>query len=196
MSVLLHLIKWRLGLAPPEVWTTAAERACLARHAAGRRRIVEVGVWHAGTSCRLRAAMAPDGTLYAVDPFDKGRLGFSIPLVVATRQLGRIRNGRVVWVRQEGHAAARSPEIQRAAPFDFVFLDAPQLYAVMRDEWEAWAPLVGVGGVIALHDSRPLPGDPSVQPDSIRYAQACVVTDSRFRVIDEVDSTTVLVRLA
>ena len=130
MSVLIHLIRWQLGVAPSEVWTTDAERACLARHAAGRRRLVEVGVWHGGTTRHLRAAMSSEATLYAVDPFP----------------------------------------------------------------WKAWSPVVGAGGVICLHDSRPWPQDQPVQ-SSVEYARTVVRNDARFAPVDEVDSLTVLRRL-
>ena len=68
MSVLAHFVKWQCGLARAQTQTTAAERDCLAAHAAGRGVVVEVGVWHGVTTCRLRAAMSPAGVLYAVDP--------------------------------------------------------------------------------------------------------------------------------
>jgi predicted O-methyltransferase YrrM len=195
VSVLAHLFQWAVGLAPPEVWTTPAERDCLARHASGRRRLAEIGVWHAGTSVRLRAAMAADGTLYAIDPYEKGRLGFSIPRVVGRRELARVQNGRVVWVRKPGAEAARSAELRAGGPLDFVFVDDAQTYEMLRAEWEAWAPLVAPGGVIALHDSRPMPGDGPEEQTSVRYTQEVVLKDPRFRVLEVVDSVTVLERL-
>ena len=191
MSVLLHLIKWQFGLAPPEVWTTAAERECLARHAAGKRRLAEVGVWHGGTSRSLRAAMAPDGTLYAIDPYEKGHFGFSIPRIVGMRELGRIRNGRVVWVRLTGSEAAGSREIREVAPFDFVFVDDAQTYETLRAEWEAWAPLIGPDGIIALHDSQTADGEAAEQ-SSVRYAREVVSKDPRFDLVETADSLTVL----
>ena len=60
MRVLTHFLVWRLGLAAAQTQTTPAERDCLALHAAGKRRCVEIGVWHGVTTCRLRAAMAVD----------------------------------------------------------------------------------------------------------------------------------------
>jgi predicted O-methyltransferase YrrM len=194
VSVLAHLIKWALGIAQPEVWTTSAERDCLARHAVGRRRLAEIGVWHAGTSVRLRAAMASEGTLFAVDPYEKGRLGFSIPRIVGRRELERVRNGRVVWVRKAGAEAARSADIRDAGPFDFVFVDDAQTYETLRVEWEAWSPLVGPGGIIALHDSRPIPADGSEEQSSVRYTREVVLKDQRFEVLEVVDSVTVLQR--
>jgi len=191
VSVLLHLVKWRLGLAPAEVWTTLAERDCLERHAAGKRRLAEIGVWHGGTSCRLRAAMAPDATLYAVDPYENGRLGFSIPRLVGMSEVGRIRNGRVVWVRKTGTEAGRTPEIRRA-PFDFVFIDDAQSDEMLRAEWETWSPLVQPGGIIALHDTQTMPGEG--EQSSVRFAREVVFADDRFDVLETVDSMTVLRR--
>jgi hypothetical protein len=194
MSVLLHLVRWTVGLADAEVWTTEAERDCLARHAAGKRKLVEVGVWHAGTSKTLRGAMAPDGVLYAVDPYEPGRLGFSIPRVVGRSELGRVPNGRVAWIRATGADAATSPEIRNAAPFDFVFIDAAQTYESLRSEWQAWSPLVEAAGILALHDSRQLAGDTSPEQTSVRYAREVVSQDPRFELIDTVDTLSVLKR--
>jgi predicted O-methyltransferase YrrM len=194
VSVFLHLIKWSLGLAPPEVWTTDGERDCLARHAAGKRNLVEIGVWHAGTARTLRAAMSADGTLYAVDPYEKGRLGFSIPRAVGTRELSRVRNGRVIWIRAMGWQAARSDAMRAASPFDLVFVDAAQTYDSLRDEWQAWAPLISNGGLIALHDSRPT--DEGPEQGSVTYTREVVLHDRRFAVVETIDSLTVLRRVA
>jgi predicted O-methyltransferase YrrM len=194
MSVLLHLLKWTVGLADPEVWTTEAERGCLARHAAGKRKIVEVGVWHAGTSKALRAAMAPDGVFYAVDPYEPGRLGFSIPRVVGRAELDRVPNGRVVWIRATGADAASGDDVRSAAPFDFVFIDAAQTYEALRTEWQAWSSLVDQGGILALHDSRRMDGDTSAEQTSVRYAREVVFQDPRFELVEAVDTLSVLKR--
>jgi predicted O-methyltransferase YrrM len=194
MSVLLHLIKWLLGRAPAEIWTTEPERACLARHAAGKRRLVEIGVWHGGTTRHLRAAMSPEATLYAVDPFPKGRLGFSIPRLVARREVGQVGNGRVIWLRLPGEVAARMEMMREQPPVDFIFVDNAQTFETLRAEWEAWAPVVGRGGVIALHDTRPWP-EGTAEQTSVAYARTVVRTDPRFEIVEEVDSLTVLRRL-
>jgi len=194
VSALFHFIKWRLGLARPDVWTTDAERECLAKHAAGRLKVVEVGVWHAGTSRVLRAAMAPAGALYAVDPYEPGRLGVSFPLLVARGELGRVPNGRVIWVRAPGKAAVQCEPIRSAAPFDFILLDPPQTECIVRAEWEAWAPLVAPGGIIAVHDSRVSDEAPSFHPDSLDYAQRVVRRDGRFEIVEEAGVMTVMRR--
>jgi Methyltransferase domain len=194
MSVLLHLIKWQLGLAPAEIWTTAAERACLARHAAGKRRLVEVGVWHGGTTRHLRAAMDAGATLFAVDPFPGGRLGVSIPRLVARREVGQVPNGTVIWVRRTGEAAAKSDMIRQSG-IDFLFVDNAQTYDALRVEWEAWAPVIAPGGIVALHDTRPGVAGMPEQTSEI-YAREVVLRDPRFTTVDAVDTLTVLRREA
>jgi predicted O-methyltransferase YrrM len=138
--------------------------------------------------------MSRDATLYAVDPFPKGRLGLSIPRLVARREVRQVANGRVIWVRQTGVAAARMEIMRDQPPIDFVFVDNAQTYDHLRVEWEAWAPVVGPGGIIALHDTRPGPAGMPEQTSEI-YARDVVRKDPRFTTVDEVDTLTVLQRL-
>lgn len=153
---------------------------------------MEVGVWHGGTGRVLRDVMAPDGLLYAVDPYPAGRFGVSGARFIARRVLGVGR--RVVWIRQRGGDAARGPRIRGEAPFDFIFLDPPQTSAIVREEWEAWTPLVAPDGILALHDSRRSEDDPLFEPDSLRFALDVPRRDRRFDVVEEVGLLTVFRR--
>lgn len=194
MSVFWHFFKWLLGIAPPEVWTSPAERACLVRYARGKRRLVEVGVWHGGTSRELRGAMARDGVLYAVDPYPPGRLGISLPRIVGRRELKRITNGRVEWIREVGSETATSGAMREAAPFDFVFVDAAQTYELLESEWQAWAPLVASEGIIALHDSLHCEDATTPEQTSVAYAREVIFPDPRFALIDRAETLAVLQR--
>ena len=194
MSVLWHFVRWLLGLAPAEVWTTSAERECLTRHVSGRLKVVEIGVWHGGTSKTLRAAIARDGIFYAIDPYPAGRLGISIPRIVGHAEVARISNGEVVWIRQTGVAAAASDFVRTAAPFDFVFIDNAQTRETLEAEWTAWAPLVAPGGIIAVHDSVQASTDTGPEQTSVAYARETVLTDRRFEILETVDSLSVLQR--
>src|SRR5262245_50258661 len=135
--------------------------------------------------------MSPDATLYAVDPYERGRLGFSIPRIVGMNEVGRVRNGRVVWVRKTGAEAGRTAEIRRV-PFDFVFIDDAQSAERLRAEWETWSPLVAPDGIIALHDTQAIPG--VAEQTSERFAREVVLADPRFEVLETIDSLTVLRR--
>ena len=57
MIAVWYLVRWCLGLAHGETQTTEAERDCIARRAAGRRRLAEIGVWHGVTTARLRLVL-------------------------------------------------------------------------------------------------------------------------------------------
>lgn len=189
MTVLAHYVAWKLGLAPAETQTTTTERDCLARHATGRRCLVEIGVWHGVTTKRLRAAMDGDATLTAVDPFRVGRLGFSLQQRIAHREVETVRNGRVTWVRTTGTEAAR-----HHAPVDFVFIDGDHSEEGLLADWHAWSALVEPGGVVALHDSRSSPARWIDDTGSVKVTTEVIRPDPRFAVVDEVDTLTVLRR--
>jgi predicted O-methyltransferase YrrM len=190
MRVLSHYLAWTVGLAPATTQTTTAERDCLARHAAGRRRLVEIGVWHGVTTKRLRAAMHPHGVLSAVDPFPVGRLGFSVQQHIAHREVGAVENGQVAWLRTTGSEAARDH-----ASVDFVFIDGDHSEAGLLGDWRAWSPLVEREGIVALHDSRSTPERPIDDAGSVKVTNEVILRDARFAVVDTVDSLTVLQRL-
>jgi predicted O-methyltransferase YrrM len=192
---LVHFLKWQVGLAAAQTQTTFAERDCLARQAQGKRCLVEIGVWHGVSTCRLRTAMADSGVLYAVDPYPVGRLGVSFPRRIARAEVRRVSNGRVEWIRLTGVEAARTLAANLAGKVDFVFIDGDHSYDGLRGDWEGWAPLLAPGGVVALHDSRSTSARPIDDAGSVRYTQEVIRADQRFAVTDEIDSLTVLRRL-
>jgi predicted O-methyltransferase YrrM len=189
MRVLTHYLAWSLGLAAAETQTTAAERDCLARHAAGRRRVVEVGVWHGVTTRRLREAMDPGGVLTAVDPFPTGRLGVSLQQRIARHEVDGIRNGTVDWVRRTGAEAARDH-----ASIDFIFIDGDHSEQGLLTDWRAWSALIASGGVVALHDSRSTDHRRIDDAGSVKVTRDVILPDPRFRVVEVIDSLTVLRR--
>src|SRR4051794_36197858 len=106
MRTSVYFLGWLAGLLPPHTSTTDAERDSLANHARGQKRIVEIGVWQGATTRRLREAMARDGVIFAVDPYITGRLGISLPRVIARSTVKASRNGEVRWLRMTGVDAA------------------------------------------------------------------------------------------
>ena len=189
MTVLAHYVAWKVGLASATTQTTVAERDCLAHHAAGRRRLVEIGVWHGVTTRRLRTVMHPLGVLSAVDPFPVGRLGFSVQQHIARHEVEGVENGSVVWLRTTGSAAAHDH-----APVDFVFIDGDHSEEGLLADWRAWSSLVETGGVVALHDSRSTPERPIDDAGSVKVTNEVILRDQQFAVVDTVDSLTVLRR--
>jgi predicted O-methyltransferase YrrM len=179
----------------PESQTTIAERDCLARHAADRRRLVEIGIWHGVTTRRLRAAMLSNGILYAVDPFRVGRLGFSAQRYVASREVAKVQNGTVEWIRLTGAEAGLAHRTAGLEPVDFIFIDGDHTYQAIRADWDAWSPLVARGGIIALHDSRSTAERKIDDAGSAVFTREVILRDPRFVKLEEVDSLTVIRRL-
>lgn len=191
-SQALHWLLHRLGLAAAGTQVSPAERAALLRRATGRRRLVEIGVWHGATTRRLREVMAEDGEITGVDPFPPGRLGVSFPLRIARREIARCPRGRFTLLRATGAAAARG----WTGPVDFLFIDGDHTWDGVRGDWEGWARQVEPGGVVCLHDSRSTASRPIEDAGSVRYAAEVIARDPRFEVVEEVETLTVLVRRA
>jgi predicted O-methyltransferase YrrM len=191
---LIHLLLWQLGCAMSETQTTEAERNCLARHASGKKVLAEIGVYHGVTTCRLRKAMDPSGTLVAVDPYPKQRLGFSAQRVIARREVSRIKGGTVKWMRTTGAKAARELHACNSPQFDFVFIDGDHSWAGLQGDWEGWSRLIAPGGVIALHDSRSTPARQIEDSGSVLFTRDVIARDPDFETIEAVDSLTVLQR--
>jgi predicted O-methyltransferase YrrM len=194
MSVLPYFARWCLGLAAPETQTTEAERDCLARYAAGRKRVAEVGVWHGVTTCRLLRAMAPDGTLLAIDPFPKNRFGFSSQRIIARKTVKMLDQGRIVWLRTTGAKAAAEPVATRMGGIDFLFIDGDHTYHGLRGDWEAWGPLIAPGGYVALHDSCSTPTNNIDTAGSVAYTREVIRQDRRFELVEVVDTLTIVKR--
>jgi len=181
-----------MGLAKAETQTTEAERECLSRHAAGKRRLAEIGVWHGVTTCRLRQAMAPDAAIFAIDPYPCGRLGFSMHRIIAHREVAKVPNGNVYWIPQTGAQAAAS--LRDSGPFDFVFIDGDHSYESIQADWQGWSKLMAPGGLIALHDSRSTPQRQIDHAGSVRFTSEVILHDRGFALAAEVDSLTVVVK--
>jgi predicted O-methyltransferase YrrM len=188
---LVKFIGWTAGVVAQEAWTTPRVLDCAERCATGRRRLAEIGVWQGAVTCRMRAAMALDGVLFAIDPYPPGRLGFNYQRIIARREVARIARGDVVWLRMRGAEASLHPAIQ-AAPFDLVFVDADHTIAGLTENWEAWSPLIAADGLLALHEAG-TPGGLSAHGKS-RFCDTIARRDPRFDVMEVVEHLLVLRR--
>jgi predicted O-methyltransferase YrrM len=195
LAAVLHFLRWQFRVGQATTETSAVERATLARFAQGRRRIVEIGVAQGVTTKRLRAAMAPDAELWAVDPYFPNRLGLRFSEIIAHGEVAGVENGTVRWLRATG-AEAASAWVREGRPApELVFIDGDHSWQGIASDWAGWSPLVEPGGHIALHDSRSVAKFP-VDADSVRFTQTVVRQDPRFRVVEEVESLTVVERCA
>jgi len=183
-------LRYRLGWRPADTQTTAYERGCLMKYAAGKRSLVEIGVMHGVNTALLRSVMDPSGTITGIDPHPPGRLGVSFERWIALREVARYPRGRVVLLRGWSHEAV----VSWSTPIDFLFVDGDHSWAGIDRDWRGWSRHVVPGGAVALHDSRSVPGRPDL--DSVRYTREVILVDPRFRLMDTVESLTVLERMA
>jgi hypothetical protein len=194
MRTILHFVSWSVGLAEPQTQTSRAERQCLSKWAVGKTHLIEIGSWHGVTTSELRQVMAPEGVLFAVDPFPRGRLGFSTQRVIARREVSSIRNGRVEWIRSTGKEAAARHLAEGRPSVDFVFVDGDHTYEAIRDDWNGWSGLVSSGGIMAFHDSRSSVDREIEGAGSAIFTREVILLDERFALVDSADTLTVIRR--
>lgn len=186
---LLHWLLHAAGRAPAKTQVHPEELAALLRYAAGARHAVEIGVYHGATTARLRAVLAADGLLTAIDPHPPGRLGVSFERAVAQREVARARGATVQFARDTSQAVAS----RWTTPVDFLFVDGDHSWAGIAADWAGWRPWLAFGARVALHDAAAVTGEPV--HDSVRFTTEVIATDPDFVVRDTVRSLAVLERV-
>lgn len=191
---LLYFLTWKVWLQPALTQTSEAEISCLRSHASGRRRLVEIGVWHGVNTRNFRQVMAPEGILYAIDPFPPGRFGRSWHRPIAYGEVGRFNNGSVKFLECYSDQAVAQFRLIESEPCDFLFIDGDHSYEGVKTDWELWTPLVSTGGIVALHDSRAYPGRDIHESGPARFTRDVVLQSKDFTLLEQVDSLTVMQR--
>jgi predicted O-methyltransferase YrrM len=186
----VHYLRYRLGLAAAETKTSPAEREALARHAAGRLKCVEIGVWHGVNTLMIRKVMDSRGVLTGVDPFEPGRLGVSFPRLIAMRETAKSSHATLRLLRMTSREAAGVFQ----GTVDFLFIDGDHSWDGLRTDWESWRGKIETGGVVCLHDSRATGERPIHDSGSVRYTTEVILRDAAFEVVEEVETLTVLRR--
>lgn len=189
---MIHFMRYTLGFDTPQTQTTRAEQAAIRKHATGRKRLVEIGVFEGFTTRILCEAMSQSGELFAVDPFFKGRMGVCWGEAIALREIGKIKpSPQVRFVKKLSFEAVKVIP----GEMDFIFIDGDHSLEGIVKDWADWSTKVRSGGVIALHDTSPPAHNPSVSElGSCRYFQSHIRFDNRFRLIEQIDSLNILRR--
>ncbi len=135
--------------------------------------------------------MAHDGVIIAIDPFPRsffGLRGFGWARKIAHREVGKSKNGRVIWIEDAGKDAPQNPAVENLLPVDFLFIDGDHSWDGIKGDWEGWSSHVAGDGIVALHDSC------NCEAGSERYTQEVVLKDDRYEKVEAVDTLTVLRR--
>lgn len=131
--------------------------------------MVEIGAFEGGGSAVIRASMLPGGTLTIVDPYPRGRFGFSTPLVSAKRLARRQRRVTTRWVRAPSLEAARGWE----RDLDAVVIDGVHTLQGVREDWASWGGFVRSGGaLVARNDVIGGAGESGEQRSALLLAAA------------------------
>jgi len=169
------------GLIPPRTMHSEGEAGLLRELAAGRRRVVEIGVYEASSAVVLVEALGPDAELHLIDPF--GHHAAALPagwgaterasraVVARARRRRRGDAPRITW-----HIAF-SADVARGwgHPVDLVFIDGDHSEEGVRADWEDWHRYVVPGGVVLFHDAR------ASQPGGRGLPGPTAVVDALFR---------------
>jgi predicted O-methyltransferase YrrM len=192
----------RVGLVPPRPMHSDGEAALLARHAAGRRTVVEIGTYEGSSAVVFARAMDPDATLHLVDSYEGNALLFGWKGTErATRRVMKRATRERGGPRVEWHVARSATVAERwSTPIDLLFIDGDHSEEGARSDWEAFSPHVVAGGIVIFHDARfgqPHGGaagpGPTIVVDSL-FRGTEALRD--WRIVDEVDSAVAVERVA
>jgi hypothetical protein len=167
------------GLIPPRTMHSDDDAAVLRATAAGRRRVVELGVYEGSSAVLLCEVLDADAELHLVDPF--GHHGWALPAGwgategasrrVVARAARRHAGPRVTWHVEYSTAVAALWE----GLVDLVFIDGDHSELGVLKDWEMWHPYVVEGGHVLFHDAR------ESQPDGRGLTGPTAVVDRLFR---------------
>ncbi len=131
-----------------EGWMDDIELVFLARAAAERKVIVEVGSWK-GRSTKVLAVATP-GVVYAVDTW-KDKASWA----AFRRNLApELKSKKVIPLKLTSLKAAKSFVATAGANPDMVFIDAGRSYTAVKKDILAWQPLLVKGGLLSGHDYK------------------------------------------
>lgn len=187
------LYAW-LGLRPAAAQHTAAEHAAFGRCAQRLSVIVEIGVAEGVSAMAMRQTMAPDGTLYLIDPFHLSRLpALNFTKRTARRAVASSRRGKVVWLEQFSSDAAKTWN----RPIDLLVIDGDHAESMVQRDWDEWNRFVLPGGLVAFHDARLFEGgwtDSGYGPLRAVNRLFRSSKDPLWKIVEEVDSLVVIRR--
>lgn len=177
------------GLIPPRTMHSDDDAAVLRATAAGRRRVVEIGVYEGSSAVALCEVLDADAELHLIDPF--GQHGWALPAGwgategasrrVVERARRRYGGPRVTWHVDYSAAVAE----RWAGTVDLVFIDGDHSEEGARADWEDWQGFVEPGGAVVFHDAR------LAQPGGRGLPGPTAVVDGLFRGPDAVAGWTI-----
>jgi predicted O-methyltransferase YrrM len=195
-KTLIHTVKYFLGLEKANTQVSDNERKILGSLAKDAKKVLEIGVFE-GHSTKLLATSMINGIVWAVDPFFSGRSGISYGLLITQQQIRQAKrinhNVSINLVKDFSYNLAKDKSI---TDFDLIFIDGDHSLEGIQRDYIDWADRVKKGGYLALHDTKVPSYNPSVAKlGSFKYFESDIKFDSRFKIVDQVDSLSILQRI-
>lgn len=182
-----------MGVAAPATQTIGVELEGLTRYALGKRVALEIGTFQGVSARVIAAALASDGRLHCIDPWDPIDGRENVTFTIAKRHFARNRvSNRIVFLQ------GTSVTMEKRIPsnLDFVFIDGDHSYEGLATDWAVVAQRVAPGGIVCLHDTTIPAAEPERQHGSVRYFEEVIRADPRFRHVETIHCMNVLQRLA
>lgn len=135
-------------------------------YARDAHRMVEIGTGFGACACLMLMSSSPTATVISIDPFLQDTHGTWKSTVEQARK--NVQNAaralgfdahRWTLIESLSHDAAERAH-RAGATFDLVFVDGDHTYEGVTQDVTDWLPLLRVGGIMLLHDSRRLPDMP------------------------------------
>ncbi len=132
-----------------------------------KNRLADIGVWEGVTTGQLRSIMDEDGVCFAINPYPNGQLGFHTQQAIEKGAVGTI---------------------------DCLCIDGDHSCKGLKSAWQAWHSLIALGGIVALNDCRSTDFRKLEHVGSVHCTNEIILRKPVYKVVDTVDSLTVLER--
>jgi predicted O-methyltransferase YrrM len=121
--------------------------------------VLEIGTYSGGTLFLFSRVAASDALLVSVDMQHMvGRAGRYSPYALVRHSFARERQRIELIDAANSHdptTVDRARAVLRGREVDFLFIDGDHSYEGVRRDFELYAPLVRVGGLVGFHDVSP-----------------------------------------
>lgn len=192
-SQFTHFIKFIFGKDRPITQTTKSEQDALARYANGARTAIEIGVFEGYNTVLIAKAMHPNGIVYGIDPFFKGRMGICWQKQIATTYIRRAGlSDRIKLVlKLSVESAILTPD-----KVDFIFVDGDHSMNGITTDWKLYSSKLRLGGIIALHDTSASIHQPwKADMGSVIYFNDYIRHQPGFALLETVDSLNIMQKI-
>jgi predicted O-methyltransferase YrrM len=190
-NAFLHWVKCRLHLDTAQTQTSQRERDALRKYALQARSVTEIGVYE-GLNTALFASLASVVTVYAIDPFIKGALGFSYRKSIAVA----LWNDKNI-IDKINIIEGLSWDVIDQIPSgqDFIFIDGDHSFEGVKRDFELYSIKLSQNGILAFHDARIFDGGWTEKDwGPVRLMEEVIKPSGSWLILHEVDSLVIIQR--